>query len=52
MAIEPDPRTAPDDVVDDVTNDATNEGVSNTEPAEGEDDAPTGGDGSPGQAGG
>lgn len=51
MAIEPDPRTAPDDVVDDVTNDATNEGVSNTEPAEGEDDAPTGGDGSPEQAG-
>lgn len=51
MAIEPDPRTAPDDVVDDVTNDATNEGVSNTEPAEGDDDAPTGGDGSPEQAG-
>ena len=56
MAIEPDPRTAPDDIVDDTgagaTSDATNEGVSNTEPAEGDDDAPTGGDGSPGQAGG
>lgn len=51
MAIEPDPRTAPDHLVDDATNDATNEGVSNTEPAEGEDDAPTGGDGSPEQAG-
>ncbi|USU06046.1 hypothetical protein NF699_05030 [Sphingomonadaceae bacterium OTU29LAMAA1] len=52
MAIEPDPRTAPDDLADGATSDATNEGVSNTEPAEGDDDAPTGGDGSPEQAGG
>jgi hypothetical protein len=55
MATEPDPRTAPDDIIDDAgadaTNDATNEGVSNTGPAEGDDDAPTGGDGSPEQAG-
>jgi hypothetical protein len=48
MAIEPDPRTAPDDAGDGNTDDATNQGVSSTEPAEGDDDAPTGGDGSPG----
>ena len=52
MAIEPDPSTAPDDIVDGAMTDATNEGVSNTEPAEGDDDAPTGGDGSPEQTGG
>lgn len=40
---EPDPRTAPDD-----EEDATNAGVSNPEPAEGSDDAPAGGAGSPG----
>lgn len=51
MVTEPDPRTAPDDLVDGKMNDATNEGVSNTEPAEGDDDAPTGGDGSPEHAG-
>ncbi|WP_198665863.1 MULTISPECIES: hypothetical protein [unclassified Sphingomonas] len=38
----PDPRTAPED-----DEDASNEGVSNTDPAEGEDDAPAGDDGSP-----
>ncbi|MCP3734408.1 hypothetical protein M9979_05890 [Sphingomonas sp. RP10(2022)] len=49
MATIPDPRTAPDDdVTDAATPDATNEGVSNTDPAEGDDDAPTGTDGSPG----
>lgn len=42
MAIDPDPRTAPDD-----GDDATNQGVSSPEPAEGEDDAPDGGNGSP-----
>ncbi|WP_267396807.1 MULTISPECIES: hypothetical protein [unclassified Sphingomonas] len=42
MAIDPDPRTAPDD-----DEDATNQGVSSTDPAEGEDDAPDGGSGSP-----
>jgi len=47
MAIEPDPRTAPDDSGDGATDDATNRGVSSTDPAEGDDDAPTGGDGSP-----
>ena len=35
MAIEPDPRTAPDD-----DEDATNEGVSAKDPAEGSDDTP------------
>lgn len=45
MVTEPDPRTAPDE--DGTTDDATNQGVSSTEPAEGDDDAPTGGDGSP-----
>ena len=39
---EPDPRTAADD-----DEDATNIGVSAQEPAEGADDAPNGGDGSP-----
>ena len=49
MAIEPDPRTAPDDDIGaDAMSEATNQGVSTTEPAEGDDDAPTGGDGSPG----
>lgn len=38
----PDPRTAADD-----DDDATNQGVSATEPAEGDDAAPAGGDGSP-----
>ena len=47
MAIEPDPRTAPDNLSDGASGDATNQGVSTTEPAEGDDDAPTGGDGSP-----
>ena len=37
-----DPRTAPDDAED-----ATNEGVSTRQPAEGSDDAPAGGTGSP-----
>ncbi|MFN3434198.1 MAG: hypothetical protein ACK4ZY_07330 [Sphingomonas sp.] len=46
MATEPDPRTAPDAIEDDAT-DATNQGVSTTEPAEGDDDAPSGTDGSP-----
>ena len=41
MAIDPDPRTAPDD------DDATNQGVSAPEPAEGGDDLPDGGDGAP-----
>lgn len=41
MAIDPDPRTAADD------EDATNQGVSATEPAEGDDDAPQGDSGSP-----
>lgn len=51
MAPEPDPRTASDDNKDGAMPDATNAGVSNTDPAEGDDDAPTGGDGSPDQAG-
>jgi hypothetical protein len=42
MAIDPDPRTAPDD-----DEDATNQGVSSTDPAEGKDDAPDGNSGSP-----
>ena len=50
MATEPDPRTAPDDSAGGASGDATNQGVSTTEPAEGDDDAPTGGDGSPEQA--
>lgn len=45
MSIEPDPRTAPED-----NEDATNEGVSAQEPAEGSDDSPAGGDGSPDEA--
>ena len=40
--IDADPRTAPDD-----DEDATNAGVSTPEPAEGGDDAPAGGPGSP-----
>jgi hypothetical protein len=36
----PDPRTSDDD-------DATNQGVSTTDPAEGADDAPAGGEDSP-----
>ncbi len=52
MATEPDPRTAPDDLASGATDGAINQGVSTTEPAEGDDDAPTGGDGSPEQAGG
>ncbi len=48
MAIQPDPRTAPDDDIGgDANHDATNQGVSTTDPAEGDDDAPTGTDGSP-----
>lgn len=39
---EPDPRTDADD-----NEDATNIGVSTQAPAEGADDAPAGGDGSP-----
>ena len=42
MTPEPDPRTASDDDVD-----ATNEGVSAEDPAEGTDDDPAGGAGSP-----
>jgi len=48
MANEPDPRTAADDLDDAATDDATNQGVSATEPAEGNDDAPAGDGGSPG----
>jgi hypothetical protein len=40
----PDPRTAADD-----DEDAINEGVSAPDPAEGDDDAPAGGAGSPAQ---
>ena len=43
MAIDPDPRTAPDD-----DEDATNQGVSAEEPAEGADDEPGRSVGSPG----
>lgn len=46
MATEPDPRTAPDEIEEGATG-APNEGVSNTDPAEGDDDAPAGTDGSP-----
>jgi hypothetical protein len=42
-----DPRTAPDDGEDASLDDATNRGVSSQEPAEGGDDAPDGGAGSP-----
>ena len=42
--LDPDPRTAPDDAED-----ATNTGVSSDQPAEGDDAAPGGGDGSPDQ---
>lgn len=48
MAIDPDPRTAPDDLADEATH-APNQGVSSTDPAEGDDDAPAGTDGSPDQ---
>ncbi|WP_171009480.1 hypothetical protein [Sphingomonas sp. 2SG] len=48
MAVPPDPRTAADDFDDAATDDATNQGVSATEPAEGDDDAPAGDGGSPG----
>jgi len=44
---DPDPRTAPDDGEDATTPDATNTGVSSQDPAEGSDDAPGGGPGSP-----
>jgi len=48
MAAEPDPRTAADESTDAAaTDDATNQGVSTTDPAEGDNDAPTGDDGSP-----
>ncbi|TCP32861.1 hypothetical protein [Sphingomonas sp. BK235] len=50
MTIDPDPRTAPDDNDDSTTQDATNQGVSSEQPAEGDDDAPAGGAGSPDQA--
>jgi hypothetical protein len=43
MTIDPDPRTSNDD--DEQV--ASNEGVSSTEPAEGSDDTPAGGEGSP-----
>lgn len=46
MSIDPDPRTAPED-----DEDATNQGVSAEEPAEGSDDAPARGGGSPDPAG-
>lgn len=48
MAIDPDPRTAADDTVTPgADDDATNHGVSATEPAEGDNDAPAGDGGSP-----
>ncbi|MFG6283291.1 MULTISPECIES: hypothetical protein [Bacteria] len=50
MAIDPDPRTAPDETFEDAAADAPNQGVSSTDPAEGDDDAPAGTDGSPDQA--
>jgi hypothetical protein len=43
MTNDPDPRTASDDV----EKPASNEGVSAPDPAEGADDAPAGGEGSP-----
>jgi hypothetical protein len=48
MATEPDPRTSSDEIADDAMNDATNQGVSTTDPAEGDDDAAGRTDGSPG----
>lgn len=48
---DPDPRTAPDDDEDATTPAAPNSGVSTADPAEGSDDAPAGGDGSPDPAG-
>ena len=42
MAIDPDPRTAPDD-----QEDATNDGASASDPAEGSDDLPDDNRGSP-----
>jgi hypothetical protein len=48
MAIEPDPRTDADTIDDAATDDATNQGVSATDPAEGDDDVPAGDGGSPG----
>ncbi len=50
MAIDPDPRTAPDETFEEGVADAPNQGVSTTDPAEGDDDAPAGTDGSPDQA--
>lgn len=49
MATDPDPRTAPDETFEDAAVNAPNEGVSATDPAEGDDDAPAGTDGSPDQ---
>ena len=46
MAIDPDPRTAPDETFEDAAVNASNKGVSATDPAEGDDDAPAGTDGS------
>lgn len=47
MAIDPDPRTAPDETLESDAGTAPNQGVSTTDPAEGDDDAPAGTDGSP-----
>lgn len=49
MTPDPDPRTAPDDEVEDAVEgeQPANRGVSAEEPAEGADDAPAGGGGSP-----
>jgi hypothetical protein len=47
MATNPDPRTASDETFDDAAADAPNQGVSTTDPAEGDDDAPAGTNGSP-----
>ncbi|WP_239024772.1 hypothetical protein [Sphingomonas corticis] len=47
MVPDPDPRTAPDDDEDATQPPADNRGVSTQEPAEGSDDAPAGGPGSP-----
>jgi hypothetical protein len=47
MTLDPDPRTASDDDDDATNQGATNEGVSSDAPAEGGDDVPAGGPGSP-----
>ena len=47
MTPDPDLRTAPDDDEDATHRQPDNQGVSTQEPAEGSDDAPAGGAGSP-----